>query len=277
MSICLAKTFELFLQWYLTMELISNTLIKTPLHHLRAAVTADCQQQYKTAVMEYMDGAPSLLQLAKEEELSLQTKQLLKIKCQQYLDRIQLIKSHLDAGDEVPPNTAADRAHPCTDNLKGDFKDFIRSLTYVPFEFDIEEVKGATQSKEFLKKNVILPLMFPGLPDGVTRVKKGILLYGLPGTGKTMLLSTIAAAVSCPFFRVASYELCGRWLGTEHAIQRVKDLFSFVCQNTPCILCLDDLEGLYSSCQKTDSLAANVREELNTQLMALPADSKVII
>lgn len=252
--------------------------VKEALQHLHTAFHADCRQKYKLAVVEYMEGAPQLVQVAREEGLCTQSKQFLKAKCQQYLDRIQAIKTGLDSGeDTIPPNTTVDRTQPNIDGLDEDSREAIHSWTELPFQHSLSEVKGAEQVKEFLWTNIILPLLCPGLPGSVTRVKRGILLYGLPGTGKTMLLCAMAAAVACPVVRVTACDLITTCYGAECMVQRLKDLFAWAKQNQPCVLCLDDLDVLYSPDHDAeDSVTRMVREELILQLKPVSADYQVI-
>ncbi|XP_076470418.1 vacuolar protein sorting-associated protein 4B-like [Babylonia areolata] len=259
------------------MELASSSLMKTSLQHLQAGLTADCQGRYRDAAVAYMDGAPLLLQVAREEGVSTPVKQLLKSLSQSYLNRIQLIKTQLEAKEDVPPNKAVDRAHPnMIGELQEDSKEFLRTLSYQPFECNLEEVKGMTQAKEFLWKNVVLPLLFPGFPDSVTRVKKGILLYGLPGTGKTMLMCAVARIVSCPVFRVTATDLVSRWSGREQCLKRVKELFRHALLNQPCLVFVDDLEMICGP-EKEGGIVGEVREEFFTQLREIAAGNQVTV
>ncbi|KAL8570470.1 hypothetical protein ACOMHN_034505 [Nucella lapillus] len=256
------------------MELTSSPLFQTSLQHLRAALTADCQGRFKDAAMAYMEGAPLLLQMAKEEGHCMPTKLLLKSKSQLYLNRIQLIKSKLEAGEDVPCNTSADPAHPNKDCVE---EEFAKTLSYQPFNCGLDDVKGMEQAKEFLSKNVILPLTFPGLLDDVMRVKKGILLYGLPGTGKTMLMCAVAAAVSCPVFRVTAIDFISRWRGGEKSVELVREVFRCARQNQPCLVCVDDLEMVCGGKDNGDGLMVRLREELYSQLKEATAENQVTV
>lgn len=260
------------------MELTSRDLMVTSLQHLHDAFKADCCQQYKEAVLMYMEGAPLLLRLAREEGLSHPVRQLLKCRCQLYLDRIQIIKAKLDAGEVIPPNAAVDRTQPNTDGFDSDTREIIHSWIELPSKPVVGEVKGVRLVKDFLWTNIVLPHLFPGLPGSVTRVKHGILLYGLPGTGKTMLLCAMATAISCPVVRVAASDLITRWYGIDYAVQRVRNLFKWAQQNQPCLLFLDDIDVLCDPDLDTEnSVTRRVREELTAQLKDVCTKNQVRI
>lgn len=260
------------------MELTSRDLMTRSLQHLHDAFQADCGQQFKVAVLMYMEGAPLLLQLAREEGLSHSLKQLLKCRCQQYLDRIQVIKAKLDAGEDVPANTAIDRTRPNMDGFDSDTREVIQRWTELPLQPKVGEVKGVRLVKDFLWTNIVIPLIFPGLLASVTRIKHGVLLYGLPGTGKTMLLCAVATAIACPVVRVTASDLITRSCGPDWPVQMVRNLFMWARQNQPCVICLDDLDVLCHPHLDTESsVTKEVREELTAQLKGVCRDCQVRI
>jgi ATP-dependent 26S proteasome regulatory subunit len=96
-----------------------------------------------------------------------------------------------------------------------------------------DEVKGLQGVKEFLWRNVAMPLMFAGFPDPVTRMKRGVLVYGLAGTGKTWLLAALASTVACPVLRVSASTLCSRMrrYKSHDGVDDIKKLFRWASVN----------------------------------------------
>ncbi len=118
----------------------------------------------------------------------------------------------------------------------------------------VEEVKEIV---EFLKN----PEKFRRL--GAT-IPKGVLLVGLPGTGKTLLARALAGEAKVPFFHLSGSDFVEMFAGLGAA--RVRDLFRQAKEKAPCIVFIDELDAL----GKTRTVAAiGGHEEREQTLNAL--------
>lgn len=81
-----------------------------------------------------------------------------------------------------------------------------------------------------------------GLNEGLMSHQRGILLYGPPGCGKTLLARVIAAQSGMNFVSVRGPELLEKWLGESE--RAVRELFSSARTATPCIIFFDELDAL---------------------------------
>ena len=83
-------------------------------------------------------------------------------------------------------------------------------------------------------------------PEAFTRLgaksPKGVLLYGAPGTGKTMLARAIAGESNVSFIAVAGAEFDEEYVGVGAA--RVRQLFELARENAPCIVFIDEIDAL---------------------------------
>jgi transitional endoplasmic reticulum ATPase len=109
-----------------------------------------------------------------------------------------------------------------------------------------DDVGGLDEAKEKLKELVELPLLRPDLyhTAGV-KPSKGVLLTGLPGTGKTLLAKAVATESNANFISVKGPELISKWVGESE--KHVRDLFKKAKQVSPCIIFFDEFDSISKS------------------------------
>lgn len=112
------------------------------------------------------------------------------------------------------------------------------------------DVGGLEPIKEIIVDTILLPLAYPGIFSGRTSVnstrlsltRSGILMYGAPGTGKTLLAKAIASECRLNFLSVKGPELLDMYVGQTE--QNVRALFEKARLNSPCVLFFDELDSL---------------------------------
>jgi cell division protease FtsH len=121
---------------------------------------------------------------------------------------------------------------------KSKAKMFAENETKVTFA----DVAGIDESKEELQELVEF-LSNPGKFQKLGgRIPKGVLLVGLPGTGKTLLARAVAGEAKVPFFSISGSEFVEMFVGVGAA--RVRDLFAQAAAQAPCIIFIDELDAL---------------------------------
>ena len=98
-----------------------------------------------------------------------------------------------------------------------------------------EAVEELDEIKEFLEN----PKRFQSLG---ARIPKGVLLFGLPGTGKTLLARAVAGEAGVPFFSISGSDFVEMFVGV--GASRVRDLFDQAKQNQPCIIFIDEIDAV---------------------------------
>lgn len=105
-----------------------------------------------------------------------------------------------------------------------------------------KDVAGAHEAKEELMEVVDFlknPKKFTAMG---ARIPKGVLLFGAPGTGKTLLAKAVAGEANVPFFHMSGSEFVEMFVGV--GASRVRDLFQKAKENSPAIVFVDELDAV---------------------------------
>jgi transitional endoplasmic reticulum ATPase len=132
-----------------------------------------------------------------------------------------------------------------------------------------EDVGGLEEVKQELKEAVEWPLKYPVVFAQLqTKPPKGILLFGPPGTGKTMLAKAVANESECNFISVKGPELLSKWVGESE--KGVREIFRKARQASPSIIFFDEVDALVpkrgtymGSSHVTESVVSQILTELD--------------
>uniref|UniRef100_A0A7S3M6Q2 AAA+ ATPase domain-containing protein n=1 Tax=Spumella elongata TaxID=89044 RepID=A0A7S3M6Q2_9STRA len=117
-----------------------------------------------------------------------------------------------------------------------------------------------------IKEAVELPLTHPELYEEIgIRPPKGVVLYGEPGTGKTLLAKAVANQTSATFLRVVGSELIQKYLGDGPKL--VRELFRVADDLSPSIVFIDEVDAVGS--KRYNSTSGGTREIQRTMLELL--------
>jgi len=127
-----------------------------------------------------------------------------------------------------------------------------------------EDIGGLEDVKKLLKESVEWPLKHPEAFDRMgIRPVKGILLYGPPGCGKTLLAKAVANESGANFILVNAGELLSKWVGESE--KHVRDVFRRAKQVAPSIIFFDEIDALAP--RRGRSIDNNVTERVVSQLL----------
>ena len=128
------------------------------------------------------------------------------------------------------------------------------------------DIGGLEKQIQEIKEAVELPLTHPELYEDIgIRPPKGVILYGAPGTGKTLLAKAVANQTSATFLRIVGSELIQKYLGDGPKL--VREVFKAADEMAPSIVFIDEIDAVGT--KRYDSTSGGEREIQRTMLELL--------
>lgn len=138
-------------------------------------------------------------------------------------------------------------------------------------------IVGAEELKKTIRLKIIEPFLRPGLFE---RFRKqaggGILLYGPPGCGKTMMARAIANECDAEFISVGISDVLNMWIGESE--RNLASLFDGARAKAPCVLFFDEIDALaYSRSKARSEHTRTVVNEFLAQLDGMGRDNRAVL
>eukprot|EP00897_Mesotaenium_endlicherianum_P004600 jgi/Mesen1/4168/ME000219S03294 len=107
-----------------------------------------------------------------------------------------------------------------------------------------DQIGALDDAKAALKELVMLPLQRPELfaRGNLAKPCKGVLLFGPPGTGKTMLAKAVATEAGASFINVSASSIASKWFGEAEKLTR--SVFTLARKLAPCVVFVDEVDSL---------------------------------
>ena len=124
-------------------------------------------------------------------------------------------------------------------------KNILNEIVVRGDEVHWDDVAGLEGAKKALKEAVVYPFLRPDLFMGLREPARGMLLFGPPGTGKTMLARAVATESKSTFFAISASSLTSKWHGESEKL--VRALFGLAKALAPSIIFVDEIDSLLSA------------------------------
>ncbi|MQL82926.1 hypothetical protein Taro_015397 [Colocasia esculenta] len=152
-------------------------------------------------------------------------------------------------------------------------RDIIRGSPDVKWE----SIKGLETAKRLLKEAVVMPIKYPKYFTGLLSPWKGILLFGPPGTGKTMLAKAVATECKTTFFNISASSIVSKWRGDSEKL--VKVLFELARHHAPSTIFLDEIDAIISQrgeARSEHEASRRLKTELLIQMDGLTRTNELV-
>ncbi len=138
------------------------------------------------------------------------------------------------------------------------------------------EIGDLDEAKAKLKQTIEWPLTYPSLFDqAATKPPTGVLLYGEPGTGKTLLARAVANESAVNFIHVAGPELFDKYVGESE--KAIREVFDRARQAAPALIFFDEIDALAGKRARGHEVTDRVVSQLLTELDGLTESPNVTV
>eukprot|EP00388_Colpodella_angusta_P023252 GDKJ01059363.1.p1 GENE.GDKJ01059363.1~~GDKJ01059363.1.p1 ORF type:complete len:364 (-),score=36.24 GDKJ01059363.1:75-1145(-) len=136
---------------------------------------------------------------------------------------------------------------------------------------DWSEIAGLEHAKSSVDEAIVWPLMNPELFTGLRDPPRGLLLFGPPGTGKTMIARAIASRAGCTFLNISASSLMSKWVGEGEKL--VRCMFAVASVKQPTVVFIDEIDSLLSARSEGEmEVTRRVKTEFLVQMDGVGTD-----
>ncbi|KAL8990975.1 MAG: hypothetical protein Q9177_000495 [Variospora cf. flavescens] len=154
-----------------------------------------------------------------------------------------LIRSVASEQDSFPDSSALVRTEDFDRALKGFTPASLRNVTLQSSNTTFSAIGGLKTTRRTLLETLQYPTLYaPIFANCPLRLRSGLLLYGYPGCGKTLLASAVAGECGLNFISVKGPEILNKYIGASE--KSVRDLFERAENARPCVLFFDEFDSI---------------------------------
>ncbi|MFX1329424.1 MAG: AAA family ATPase [Promethearchaeota archaeon] len=257
------------------MSSVDSKLYQYAVQTAKQAVLFDSQGKFRQAINQYQRAAEILMQFMKYNK-NPQMRMLCQRNIEEYVERAKVLKSHLSGvrprhvkhiessseGKGIE-DTKSDMG--LVSSEEQELIDMI-SGTIVTESPNVKwnDIAGLESVKQALREAIVLPIAKPELFTGARRPWSGILLFGPPGCGKTLLAKAAATECKATFFSASSADLLSKWLGESEKL--ISSLFKVARLKAPSLIFMDEIDSVAT--KRGEGSESGGERRVKTQLLS---------
>ncbi len=143
----------------------------------------------------------------------------------------------------------------------GEKSDSIQGVPLVSYE----DIGGLTGEIKKVREMIELPMRHPEIFEKLgVEAPKGVLLFGVPGTGKTLLAKAVANESNAHFISISGPEIMSKFYGESEA--RLREIFKEAREKSPTIIFIDEIDSI---APKREEVTGEVEKRVVSQLLSL--------
>jgi vacuolar protein-sorting-associated protein 4 len=234
------------------MSSVDSKLYQYAVEEAQAAVKLDESGRYRQAINKYQRAAEILIQFVKYNKNPIMIKRC-QDQIEQYVNRAQNLKAHLSGPrrrgtppTSAPSETKGESSSDSTGTYSSEEQELIDSIsgTILTESPNVKwiDIAGLEDCKQSLREAIVLPILKPELFTGARKPWSGILLFGPPGCGKTLLAKAAATECKATFFSVSSADMLSKWLGESEKL--ISSLFKVARMKSPSLIFMDEIDSV---------------------------------
>ena len=234
-----------------------NKIFNAAIKLANEAIELDKQKQFDDAADKYLRASETLNEFAKFCK-NTKLKKLAQEKALQYFKRADMLTQLKNKKLKVPSGRTPNKSNKKDKNgkesgeseeeteMSDDEKELRKTIegTIITERPTITwgDVAGMEVPKQAIREAVVLPMSHPELFKGARKPWRGILLFGPPGCGKTLIAKAAANECGVQFFAADSASLVSKWLGESEKL--LKTLFKVARLDAPSLIFMDEVDSL---------------------------------
>ncbi|MHA1931798.1 MAG: AAA family ATPase [Promethearchaeota archaeon] len=254
------------------MSSVDSKLYQYAVSTAKEAVALDNQGKYRQAINQYQRAAEILMQFMKYNK-NPQMRMLCQKNIEEYVGRAKTLKSHLGGprarrAQSIDTTRGVDDSSTDTSEVSSEEQELIDMIsgtivTESP-KVNWEDIAGLANVKQALREAIVLPIAKPELFTGARKPWSGILLFGPPGCGKTLLAKAAATECHATFFSTSSADLLSKWLGESEKL--ISALFKVARLKAPSLIFMDEIDSIAT--KRGEGSESGGERRVKTQLLS---------
>ncbi len=193
---------------------------------------------------------------------------------------VNLLKRIEQAGGSPPPKTSTPTLASANswqggaygdqeDDDDSDSLDDLRLDFLQKADIGFEDVGGMEEVKKAIRMKILLPLQQKEIFEAYgKKAGGGVLLYGPPGCGKTLISKATAGEINANFFSIGLHQILEMWIGKSE--QKLHEIFELARSSKPSVLFFDEIDAL--AADRRDMRGSAARTLINQFLSELDGD-----